>query len=187
MQAMHRPAGEEDDALAADFAARSSDGLGRTYERYKVLLVSIARHVLSDASLAEDCVHDALVRAWQTPGSYVPQRGSLRAFLASCVRNEATSRARSNARRQERERRAYLLEPVLPATIEPADPIDAARVRVALDRLPEDQRRTIELAYFGNLSQSQIAELLGIPLGTVKSRVALAMRKLHAELAGTAS
>jgi RNA polymerase sigma-70 factor, ECF subfamily len=181
---MHPPLAAPDDALAADFAARRPDGLSRAYERYAELLVSVARHVLADGSLAEDCVHDVLLRFWQTPESYRLERGTLRAFLVSCVRNEALSRLRSRGRREERERRAHLLEPNAPETIEPADPVDAARVRAALGRLPDEQRETIESAYFQNLTQIQIAERLGVPLGTVKSRIALAMRKLKTELAG---
>jgi RNA polymerase sigma-70 factor (ECF subfamily) len=143
--------------------------------------VSVARHVLGEPSAAEDCVHDALLRVWQAPNSYTAERGTLRAFLITCVRNEALSRLRSGLRRVERERRAHLLEVDLESN-EPADPFDARRVRAALARLPAEQREAIERAYFENLTQNQIAERLGVPLGTVKSRVLLAMRKLRAEL-----
>lgn len=146
--------------------------------------MSVARSVLADASAAEDCVHDALLRVWQARDSYRIERGSLRAFLISCVRNEALDRMRSGARRVERERRAFLLEPASVETLESADPLDAARVRAALARLPGEQRTVIEHAYYENLSQTQIAERLDVPLGTVKGRVALAMRKLRAELGG---
>jgi len=158
--------------------------LARAYARYAPLLANVARHVLSDASAAEDCVHDALLRVWQTQNSYVLERGTLRAFLVACVRREALTRLRGGGRRVERERRAFLLEPATEPAPEPADPFEAARVRAALARLPRDQRETIECAYFDNLSQTQIAQRLGVPLGTVKGRVALAMRKLKAELAG---
>ena len=166
-----------------DFVARRPDALARAYERDARVLVSVARHVLGDAA-AEDCVHDALLRVWQTKDSYRPERGTLRAFLISCVRNEAMSRLRTSGRRVDRERRASLLEPLSVEPIEPADPVDAARVRAALARLPREQREAVEHAYFENLSHTQIAERFGLPLGTVKSRVALGMRKLQAELAG---
>ena len=175
---------EEDEALVADFVARRPSGLARAYERYAVLLVSVARQVLGDAALAEDCVHDALLRVWQTANSYRPERGSLRAFLTTCVRNEALSTHRSSGRRSEREQKAFRLEPRDAETIEVVDPVDAARVRAALTRLPDEQRETIVQAYFNDLTQSQIAERLGVPLGTVKSRVSLALRKLQAEFAG---
>jgi RNA polymerase sigma-70 factor (ECF subfamily) len=177
----------EDEALAVDFVARRPDGLSRAYARYAGLLAAVARHVLADADSAQDCVHDALLRVWQTQDSYRPERGTLRAFLVSCVRNEAMTRLRSSGRRAERERRAFLLEPASLETGEPADHVEAARVRAALARLPGEQREAIEHAYFNNLSQTQIAQRLGVPLGTVKGRVALAMRKLKAELAGGAA
>jgi RNA polymerase sigma-70 factor (ECF subfamily) len=173
----------DDDALAADFVARRPDGLSRAYERYAALLAGVAGHVLGDRAAAEDCVHDALLRVWQTPGSYLPERGSLRAFLVACVRNEATSWLRGGGRRVERERRASALQEAAFEPVEPADPVDAARVRAALARLPGEQRLVIESAYFDNLTQAQIAARLGLPLGTVKGRVALALRKLKVELA----
>ena len=83
----------------------------------------------------------------------------------------------------DRERRAFILEPETFDTVERADPVEALRVRAALGRLPDEQREAINFAYYQNLSQTQIAQRLGIPLGTVKGRVALAMRKLRAELA----
>jgi RNA polymerase sigma-70 factor (ECF subfamily) len=173
----------DDDALAADFIARRPDGLSRVYERYAALLAGVAGHVLGERAAAEDCLHDALLRVWQTPDSYRPERGSLRAFLVACVRNEAMSRLRGGGRRVERERRASALETATLEPVEPADPVDAARVRAALARLPGEQRLVIESAYFDNLTQTQIAARLGLPLGTVKGRVALALRKLKFELA----
>ena len=173
----------DEEPFAADFIARRADGLARVYERYAVVLLATARHVLGRASEAEDCVHDALVRVWETPDSYRPARGSLRAFLIACVRNEAMSRLRGAARRTERERRVLRLEPSVEREAEIVDHVEAARVRAALSRLPTEQREVIEQAFFANRTQREIAEKLGIPLGTVKGRVALAMRKMQAELA----
>jgi RNA polymerase sigma-70 factor (ECF subfamily) len=180
-------ADRDEDALAADFAARRPAALGRAYERNAALLVSVAARVLGERAAAEDCVHDALLRVWQARDSYRPERGSLRAFLATCVRNEALSRLRSSTRRAEREQRAALLEPAPVGAFEPVDPIEAARVRAALERLPADQRDVLERAYFAGLSQTEIAERTGLPLGTVKSRAALALRKLRAALQGNVS
>jgi len=157
-----------DGDLAPAFAARRPHALGQAYDRYATLLTGVARQVLGDAAAAEDCVHDALLRVWRARDSYRPERGSLRAFLASCVRTE-------------RERRVLRLEPA-PGD-ESAAALDALRVRAALARLPVEQRATIEYAYFANLSQAEIAARMDVPLGTVKGRVALAMRKLKAELA----
>jgi len=172
----------DSDALAAGFIARQPTALGAAYERYAVELCSVARAVLRSAADAEDCVHDALLRVWRTPASFRPERGSLRAFLIVCVRNEAMSRLRGTGRRLERERRAARLEPVPDREPSFVDPVEAVRVRSALERLPAEQRVAVEKAFFENLSQRQIAEKLDLPLGTVKSRVMLGVRKLRDEL-----
>ncbi len=168
--------------LAAAFIARRPEAFEQVYTRNAVELVSVARYILGDAAAAEDCVHDALLRVWRTPQSYRPERGSLRAFLIACVRNEALSQRRSVARRQERERKVtegapleFVDEPML-------DRSDAERVRAALGQLPVEQRLTIELAYYGGRTQREIAAQLGVPLGTIKSRAALALKKLGSQL-----
>ncbi|HMD03489.1 MAG TPA: sigma-70 family RNA polymerase sigma factor, partial [Candidatus Baltobacteraceae bacterium] len=168
----------DDESLVADFIARRSAGLEGAYRRYGIELVSVARHVLGRHADAEDCVHDALLRVWRAPDSFRPERGSLRAFLIVCVRNEAMSRLRSAGRRSEREKKAFRLEVVPEGAAEVVDHVEAARVRDALARLPEEQRVALERAFFGNLSQREVAESLGVPLGTIKSRIALGMRKL---------
>ena len=182
--ALERAATAEEASLAADFAARRPDALARAYARYAAILAATARHVLVEAGAAEDCVHDALLRVWNAPDSYRAERGALHAFLVACVRNEALSALRGGKRRGERELRAMRLDAAPVGDEDFADPIDAARVRNALARLPEEQRRAIEFAYYENLTQTEIAARLGVPLGTVKGRIALAMRKLRAELGG---
>jgi RNA polymerase sigma-70 factor, ECF subfamily len=172
------------EALAAGFIARLPAALGLAYEAYATELYSVARAVLRSPADAEDCVHDALLRVWRTPDSFRLERGSLRAFLIVCVRNEAMSRLRSAGRRLEREKKAFRLEPVPDAAPQFVDPVEAAHVRSALDRLPAEQRTALENAFFENLSQREIADKLGLPLGTVKSRVMLAMRKLKDDLRG---
>ena len=171
----------EDATLIGDFQARRGPALAAVYRLYWRTLYAAAHAVLHDREDAEDCVHDALLRVWRARDSYRPERGSLRAFLASCVRNEALTTLRGAGRRTERERRVLRLEPA-PGD-ESAAALDALRVRAALARLPVEQRATIEYAYFANLSQAEIAARMDVPLGTVKGRVALAMRKLKAELA----
>lgn len=143
------------------------------------MLYTVARNALGDPDAAEDCVHDALLRVWQTPGSFRADRGSLRAFLVACVRNEAMSLLRSSARRSAREERAERLQPLRAVTFEVVDHVEAQRLRDALGRLPDEQRAALELVYFGNRSHAQAAADLGVPLGTIKSRLSLAIRRLH--------
>jgi RNA polymerase sigma factor (sigma-70 family) len=178
---------QPDALLAEDFAARKRDGFARAYRLYGRLLYTVARNVLGSSTAAEDCVHEALLRVWQTPEGYRPERGALRAFLVACVRNEAMTMLRSAGRRTAREERAERLQPVRSTNFEVVDHVELERLRGALARLPDEQRVALELAYFGNRTHVQVANELGVPLGTIKSRIAGAMRRLAAELAPPAA
>ncbi len=162
----------DEERLAAAFAAHEDGALEDAYRRYGSLLRAAARHVLGAEGDPADVVHDALIRVWSR-GVYRPERGALRAFLVVCVRNEAISRRRSATRQVALERRA---------ASEPADDgLDAAEritIRTALATLPREQREVIELAYWGRYTQVEIADRLAIPLGTIKSRASLGLRKL---------
>ncbi len=173
----------ETDRLVEDFTARREPGLERAYAEWAREFLAVALHVLGNASRAEDCVHDALLRVWRTPNRIHGDRRALKAYLVSCIRNEAISQLRSEQRRAAREARSVRLEVVPPADFPVADPVEARRLRAALGRLPQEQRLVLDLAYYGNKTHAQIASELGAPLGTVKSRIATALRKLHAELA----
>jgi RNA polymerase sigma-70 factor (ECF subfamily) len=151
------------DALVDDFTARRPAGLEEAYALWARVLFSVARAAVNDDAWAEDCVHDALVRVWRAPNHFAGNRAMLRAYLIACVRNESIATLRSQSRRDARESRA-------------------ARLRAALERLPADQRTALERAYYGNRTHVEIAAELGVPLGTIKSRIAMAMRKLQTEL-----
>jgi RNA polymerase sigma-70 factor (ECF subfamily) len=168
-----------DDELTANFVARRPEALEEAYRAFAPVLYSVARHVLGSDADAQDCVHDALLRIWGRSDAYRPDRGSLRTFLSVCVRNEAIGRKREAARHYHIEQRMALAEPERPYELEIADPVDRARLRDALATLPDEQRHALELAYFGYLSHSQISEKLGVPLGTIKSRLAMGLRKLQ--------
>ncbi|MGR4064888.1 MAG: RNA polymerase sigma factor [Vulcanimicrobiaceae bacterium] len=171
------------DALVDDFAARRRAGLEQVYALWSRLFFSVARYALADDARAEDCVHDALLRVWRTPNRFTGNREMLKAYLVACVRNESLLMLRSQSRRDERERKAARLAP--PAAVDPpvVDPVETERLRRALARLPEEQRAALDLAYYGNKTHVEIAQETGIPLGTIKSRISMAMRKLHEELA----
>ncbi|MFN2448509.1 MAG: RNA polymerase sigma factor [Candidatus Baltobacteraceae bacterium] len=168
-------------SLAQAFARREPWAFDEAFRRYGSLLFSVALNVLHSPEDAEDCVHDVAVRVWKRPGAFVLERGSVRAFLAVCVRNEAVSRARTASRR------GALLKR-LDASPEPAeefdipDHLEQARVRDALAALPPEQRDALTLAYFGGKTHAEVASVLGEPLGTVKSRIALGLRKMAAAL-----
>jgi RNA polymerase sigma-70 factor (ECF subfamily) len=171
----------DDDRMVADFLAGKRSGLESVYRAYGTPLYSVARQVLGNDEDAQDCVHDALLRVWQRSQSYRPERGSLRSYLLACVRNEAITRMRNAARHLRVEERAARGD--RPAyEFEVSDSAERERLRRALEALPAEQRAALELAYFGHLTQVQVAQRLGVPLGTIKSRLSLALRKLNAAL-----
>lgn len=176
------PKGADEATLAQAFARRERWAFDEAYRRFGSLLYSVALKVLHNAEDAEDCVHDALVRVWKNPHSFTVERGSVRSFLVVCVRNEAISRTRSSARRDRLTEQVSRETPVA-ENLEIADFIEEQRVRDALAHLPDEQRTALVLAYFGEKTHVQIAEQLGQPLGTVKSRIALGLRKLGNALA----
>jgi RNA polymerase sigma-70 factor, ECF subfamily len=154
----------------------------RAYRTHVPRLRAVAFHVLHDREAAEDAVHSALVRVWSS-GSYRPERGELLPFLIACVRREAIDVARGATRRRARELRA-VPDQVAPDEIGAIDPIEARRLRLALDALPEAQREIIVRAYYGHRTLAEIAEERSLPLGTVKSRLSNALRRLQATLSG---
>lgn len=166
----------DDPALDRAFAARERWAFDEAYARYAGLLYSAAYNVLRAREDAEDCVHDALLRVWNNPGAYTTQRGALRCFLAVCVRNAAISRIRATQTRASAQRRAAV-EPEA-EDVEFPDVVERSRLRAAIAALPDEQRRPLVLAYYGYRTHVEIAEALATPLGTIKSRIAQAVRRL---------
>ena len=149
------------------------------YRQYGAALQTAALRVLGNEDDAADCVHDVLLRFLQRSSAYRQERGALRTYLLVAVRNQAISRVRRTRRRDELDRLSTSGQPQ-DYELEVSDSVDLGRLRGALATLPPDQRAALELAYHGGLSNSEIAARLNVPLGTIKSRLALAMRKLAA-------
>ena len=150
--------------------------LGQTYDRYARLLYSIAYSVLGDRGDAEDCVHDTLLRVWRNPQSYDESRGELKPLLVVAVRNAAITLLRRRTRHRE-------IEETLPretstAELEIPDYLERSQLAGALRALPAQLAQVVQLGYFEHLTHVQIAARLELPLGTVKSRIALAIRQL---------
>ncbi len=152
------------------------------YRAYASRLRSVAFHVLRDHEAAEDAVHGALMRVWSS-GAYRPERGPLLPFLIACVRRESLDQIRGARRRQARELR-MAPDPIVPDPTTAIDPFEARRVRAALDALPESQRDVVLQAYYGQQTLAEIAQATGVPLGTVKSRLSQALRRLRTTLSG---
>jgi len=174
------PDDAEQHAIEAAFVAREPWAFHAAYDSYRRRLYGAAYSVLQDRADAEDCVHDVLVRVWRSVHAYSRTRGSLHAFLVVCVRNEALSRRR----REQNRRRIEHAQLRVAEGVQSEDDPAAQRVDVqrALDRLSVAQRQTIALAYFEGLTHEEIAQRLQQPLGTVKSRIANALRALRAIL-----
>ena len=185
------PAGvrSPDSALVAQAATGDERALGELYDRYGGMAFSLACSVVGEPADAEEVVADAFAQVWRTASGFDAGRGSVGAWLATIVRTRALDLLRS------RKRRARVLEEaavvtdegetlVLAPTLDPTDrSTELAEtsliVRRSLADLPPQQRRVIELAYFGGLSQSEIATQLSEPLGTVKTRMRAGMEKLR--------
>jgi RNA polymerase sigma-70 factor, ECF subfamily len=130
--------------------------------------------VLHEREDAEDCVHDVLVDVWYRKADYRPDRGTLRGFLVTCVRNAALTRKRSAARHREIETAVCAGR----CEVETFDLTARYQLQSALSTLPAEQLRTLALAFYGQRTHAEIARELDLPLGTVKSRLALAIKKL---------
>jgi RNA polymerase sigma-70 factor (ECF subfamily) len=172
-----------DEALVALAARSEQSALAELYDRYGRPAYGLALRVLRDEALAEDAVQDAFMAIWKTAARFVPEKGSASTWILTLVHRRAVDLVR----REERRRADPLDETPLEsggATEEEASIRERRRaVQAALAQLPEEQRQALELAYYGGLSQSELAERLGVPLGTVKSRMFAALAKLRDLLA----
>ena len=168
-------------------AEGSSDGFRDLYRRYAATAVGFAYRVIGDRVLAEEVTQDVFLSVWRSASAYDAARGSVRSWLLTKIHHRAVD----VVRREDAERRRLFREretvPVDPTEDVVEDAWLRARrsdMRSALGTIPAEQRQVLELAYFGGLTQTQVAQRLGIPLGTVKSRTLSAMLKLREALSG---
>jgi RNA polymerase sigma factor (sigma-70 family) len=158
------------------------------YRRYSPTAYGVALRLTGQALLAQEVVHDAFLALWRAPEAFDPARGAFRSFFLALVHHRAVDAIRREERIRARQARAANLEPV-----EDEDPAESVvdedfvarrrrEVRDALADLSIEQRQVLEMAYFAGMTQVRIAEELGIPLGTVKTRTFAALRKLRGAL-----
>jgi RNA polymerase sigma-70 factor (ECF subfamily) len=176
-----------DEELLAGLADGRLEALDALYERYKTMAYGIARRITADDVLAEDVVQDAFLGAWRGADRYAPGRGSVKTWLLSIVHHRAIDAVRrrrpTSELPAEEEGRATPAPLTMPDVWgEVSGRLDREQVNAAVATLPDAQREALELAYWAGLSQTEIAERLGLPLGTVKSRVRLALVALRREL-----
>jgi RNA polymerase sigma-70 factor (ECF subfamily) len=173
-----------DEALVALAARSEQSALAELYDRFGRPAYGLALRILRDEALAEDAVQEAFLALWRTAGRFVPERGKASTWILTLVHRRAVD----IVRREER-RRADALEQAPEAESREAVDEEAwlrlqrERVQEALRKLPDQQREAIELAYYGGFTQSELAERLGQPLGTIKSRMFGGLARLR-ELLG---
>lgn len=171
-------------------AGRDPDALAELYDRYARLIYSFALRIVGDQAEAEDVVQDVFSQAWAQAPRYQASRGAVAAWLLTISRSRAIDRLRARRARPDSEPAD---DSQLRGLVDPAEPHDAgvftreqiARLRGAMGSLPVLQRVAIEMAYFEGLTQSEIAARIDEPLGTVKTRVRLALLKLREAMTGS--
>jgi RNA polymerase sigma-70 factor (ECF subfamily) len=171
-----------DDELIAAIGRGDEEALAELYDRYGRVAYGLALRILRDPALAQDAVQDAFLAAWRTAAAFDPARGKASTWLLTLVHRRAV-----DVVRREQRRRAEVLDdaPVAAGAETDEEAIvreERRRVQAALTTLTDNEREAIELAYYGGLSQSEIAERLGVPLGTVKSRMFAGLSRLRATL-----
>ena len=168
-----------DEAVVALMARGDEDALAELYDRYGAPAYSLARRVLRDGALAEDAVQDAFLVIWRGADRFVPERAKAATWIMTIVHRRAVDLVR-----REQRRRTDQLPDVLSEADAGADEavwlrLEREHVQRALKQLPDQQRETLELAYYGGYTQSELAERLGRPIGTIKSQMHTALANLR--------
>jgi len=187
MRQVNRDLAHLSDEAVVALAARSDEtALAELYDRFGRVAYGLAYRVLRDAALAEDAVQEAFLDVWRGANRFVPERARAASWILTFVHRRAVDVVRREQRRRS--------EPIEAAEIPTGDAADDAawlrfereRVQAALKQLPDMQREAIELAYYGGFTQSELAERLGEPLGTIKSRMFTGLARLRELLEGDA-
>jgi len=174
----------DDSELMAKLSAGSVESFDELYGRYCDRAYRVARAVCRDDGRAQEAVQDGFLSVWNSRANYRPQQGTVAAWLLTVVRYRAIDIVRND--RKHVSRRASHDQREWPSTVE--DPLetavkhdDAQRLQASLAMLPDAQAEVVTLAYYGELSHTEIAAQLGLPTGTVKGRMRLGLQKLRAD------
>jgi RNA polymerase sigma-70 factor (ECF subfamily) len=175
-----------DEALVALVVRSDHVALAELYDRYDRVAYNLAYRVLRDAALAEDAVQEAFLAVWRTAGRFLPERSKASTWILTLVHRRAVDLVR----REERRRADPLDESFEQSGGETDEAawlhLQRERVQEALRKLPDQQREALELAYYGGFTQSELAERLGQPLGTIKSRMFAGLARMRDLLAEAA-
>jgi len=169
-----------DEAVVALVARSEEAALAELYDRHSRVAYGLALRILRDEALAEDAVQEAFLGVWRGAGRFIPERAKASTWILTLVHRRAVDLVR----REQRRRTEQLTEPDEAVTEGSAADdawlrLERERVQSALRRLPDTQREAIELAYYGGFTQSELAERLGEPLGTIKSRMFTGLARLR--------
>jgi len=174
-----------DEQLVADMAQRNVAALEDLYDRYSAIAFSLAYRILGDRLAAEDALQEAFLSLWRRAASYQPGRGKVRNWLMATVHHRSVDVLRRTAVPTSELAFEELPERQSdsPAVLDQVWLSKRAElVRSALEQLPADQKKSIELAYFSGYTHVEIAQLMGVPLGTVKGRLRIGLQKLKSLL-----
>ncbi len=173
-----------DQALVVAIGRWREEALAEAYRRHAGAVFSLARRVLADLTSAEEVLQEVFLRLWNEPEKFDADRGSLRSYLLAQAHGRSVDLLRSEGSRRRREERDAFrtAESGYDLEREVWDITLASRVKEAVAVLPQDERRAIELAYFGGHTYREVATLLGQPEGTVKSRIRAGLKRLRSAL-----
>jgi RNA polymerase sigma factor (sigma-70 family) len=176
-----------DDELVRGVVSGAHSALAALYDRYGRRAYSLARRICGDEGLAEDVVQEAFLAFWRDPGRFDPGRGGFGTWILTLVHHKSVDAVRRESAIRRRtvpaeEGQEWSTPPGPGADHGALQAVEAGQVRDALGDLPAEQREALLLAYFGGYSQSEVATLTGVPLGTVKSRMFSGMRQLRGVL-----
>jgi RNA polymerase sigma-70 factor, ECF subfamily len=173
-----------DAALVVAIGRWRQDALAEAYRRHAGAAFALARRLLNDRELAEEVLQEVFLRLWNQPERFDPERGSLRSYLLAHVHGRSVDLVRSESSRRRREEREAreTAEHGVDIEREVLDLTLAEQVKEVVAGLPSDERKAIELAYFGGHTYRQVAVMLDQPEGTVKSRIRSGLRRLREDL-----
>jgi RNA polymerase sigma-70 factor (ECF subfamily) len=170
----------DDAALVERVHAGDTEALRFLYERYGTIVFGMAYRLLGDRQAAEECTQDVFVSVWRTAHGYRPERAQVSTWLLAIARNRAIDATRRRAARPVDPHEDVWSTDESPDASELVSAADEAeRVAAAMAELPDAQREALSLAYFDGLSHTEISERLGLPIGTVKGRIRLALDRLR--------
>jgi RNA polymerase sigma-70 factor, ECF subfamily len=173
-----------DARLVVAIARRHTDALAEAYRRYAGAVFALARRVLGDPRLSEEVVQEVFLGLWNAPEGFDPERGSLRSFLLAKAHGKSVDIVRAEVSRRGREEREARLRAESGYDLEREvwGLAMSDRVRMSMEELPEQERRAIELAYFGGQTYREVAATLGEREGTIKSRIRTGLKRMRRSL-----